>query len=98
MRKIKIYEPLKFFSPTIELVRELLITNLHDKFEQDTWKTFEVITKSNYWRKKQKIAINRPFCFFHPLLNLSENQLVIGNMHNKFGKDTWNKFCYRAHK
>ena len=28
-----------FFSAIIELVRELLISNMHHKFEEDTWKT-----------------------------------------------------------
>ena len=28
-----------FFSAIIKLVRELLISNIHNNFEQDTWKT-----------------------------------------------------------
>ena len=55
-----------FFSAIIELVQELLISNMHNKFEEDTWKTFQVIapTRSNYWLKLWKIAINRPFGIF----------------------------------
>ena len=33
-----------FFSAIIELVRALLISNMHNKFEKDTWKTFQVIS------------------------------------------------------
>ena len=48
---------LNFFSAIIELVQELLISNMHNKFEEDMWKTFQVIThtRSNYWRKISKI-------------------------------------------
>ena len=55
-----------FFSAIIELVQELLISNIHNKFEENMWKTFQVFapTRSNYWRKMWKIAINRPFFFF----------------------------------
>ena len=55
-----------FFSAIIELVREVVISNMHNKFEKDTWKTFQVIapTRSNYWRKRWKIAISRPFWIF----------------------------------
>ena len=35
---------LNIFSAIIEHVRELLISNMHNKFEQDTRKTFQVIT------------------------------------------------------
>ena len=69
-----------FFSAIIELVQELLISNIHNKFEENMWKTFQVIapTVSNYWRKMRKIAINRPFFFFfRPLLNLSKNYLLV---------------------
>ena len=57
------HRPFRFFLVAIELVRELLFSNMHKKFEQDKWKTFHVIapTGSNYWRKMRKIAINRPF-------------------------------------
>ena len=50
MRKIVINRPFKFFPAIIELVQELLISNIHNKFEEDTWKTFQVIapTRSNY--------------------------------------------------
>ena len=72
--------PFVFFPAIIELVRELVISNMHNRFEDDTWKTFQVIapTRSNYWRKMRKIAINRPFkIFFQPLLNLSNNYLLV---------------------
>ena len=64
----------------IELVRELVISNMHDRFEDDTWKTFQVIapTRSNYWRKMRKIVINLPFWKkIQPLLNLSKNYLWV---------------------
>ena len=80
MWKITINRPFFFFSAIIELVRELVISNMHNKFEKDMWKTFQVIapTRSNYWRKMWKIAINRPFFFFfRPLLNLSENWSLV---------------------
>ena len=32
-----------FFSAIINLVRELVICNIHNKFGKDTWKTFQVI-------------------------------------------------------
>ena len=59
-----------FFSAIIELVRELLISRIHNKFVEDTWKTFQVIapTRSNYRRIMRKIAINRLINFFSPLL------------------------------
>ena len=78
-----------------ELVRELVISNMHNKFEKDTWKTFQVIapTRSNYWRKRWKIAISRPFwIFFQPLLNLSEKWSLVtcktnlGRKHEKLFK------------
>ena len=34
---------LKFFIDIIKLVQELLISNMHNKFEENTWKTFQVI-------------------------------------------------------
>ena len=71
---------LNFFSAIIELVQELLISNMHNKFEEDMWKTFQVIPpkRSNHWRKMRKIAINRSFrIFFQPLLNLSKNYLLV---------------------
>ena len=81
-----------FFSAIIELVRELVISNMHNKFEKDMWKTFQVIapTRSNYWRKMSKIAINRPF-FFSAIIELVR-EVVISNMQNKFGKETWKTF------
>ena len=68
-----------FFSAIIELVQELLISNMHNQFEEDMWKTFQLIapTRSNYWRKMWKIAINRQFFFFWPLLKLSENWSLV---------------------
>ena len=90
----------EIFSAIIELAQELLISSMHHKFEEDTGKTFQVIapTKSNYWRKKRKIAISRPFKFFSAIIELVQ-KLVISNMHNKFGKDTWKTYSsYRAHK
>ena len=67
-----------FLPAIIELVQELLISNMHNKLEEDTCENVEVIapTRSNYWRKMRKITINRPFfLFFQPLLNLSKNYL-----------------------
>ena len=71
---------LNFFPAIIEVVQELVISNMHNRFEDDILKTFQVIapTRSNYWRKMRKIAINRPFwIFFQPLLNLSKNYLLV---------------------
>ena len=85
MRKIAINRPFFFFSAIIELVQELLINNIHNKFEENMWKTFQVIapTRSNYWRKMWKMAINRPFFyFFRPLLNLSENWSLVTCIQN----------------
>ena len=36
--------------------------------------------------KCKKITINRPFNFYPPIIELVR-ELVISNMHNKFGKD-----------
>ena len=93
MWKIAINRPFFFFSAIIELVRELVISNMHNKFEKDIWKTFQVIapTRSNYWRKMWKIAINRPFFFFLAIIELVR-ELVISNTHNKFEKDTSKTF------
>ena len=93
MWKIAINRPFFFFSAIIELVQELLISNMHNQFEEDMWKTFQLIapTRSNYWRKMWKIAINRPFFFFSAIIELVR-ELVISNMHNKFEKDTWKTF------
>ena len=68
-----------FLPAIIELVQELLISNMHNKLEEDMWKTFQVIapTRSNYWRKMRKITINWPFFFFRPLLNFSKNYLLV---------------------
>ena len=100
MWKIAINRPFFFFSAIIELVQELLISNMHNQFEEDMWKTFQLIapTRSNYWRKMWKIAINRPFFFFfRPLLNLSENWSLVTC------KQIWKGYVknfssYRAHK
>ena len=93
MRKITINRPFFFFSAIIELVQELLISNIHNIFEENMWKTFQLIapTRSNYWRKMWKIAINRPFFFFSAIIELVR-ELVISNMHNKFEKDMWKTF------
>ena len=82
-----------FLPAIIELVQELLISNMHNKLEEDTCENVEVIapTRSNYWRKMRKIAINRPFFFFSAIIELVR-ELVISNMHNKFEKDTWKTF------
>ena len=42
MWKIAINLPFFFFLAIIELVRELVISNMHNKFEKDTWKTFKL--------------------------------------------------------
>ena len=67
---------------------------MHNKFEEYTWKTFQVIapTRSNYWRKRWKIAISRPFKKKNLAIIELVRELVISNMHNKFGKDTWKTF------
>ena len=91
-----IWRGLKNFSTyRAHKVRELVISNMHNKFEKDTWETFQVIapTRSNYWRKRWKIAISRPFwIFFQPLLNLSEKWSLVtcktnlGRKHEKLFK------------
>ena len=84
---------LNVFSAIIKLVREVVISNMQNKFGKDMWKTFQVIapTRSNYWRKMWKIAINRPFFFFSAIIELVR-ELVISSTHNKFEKDTWITF------
>ena len=92
MRKIAINRPFWIiFSAIIELVQELLISNMHNEFEEDTWKTFQVIslTRSNYWRKMRKIAINQPFLIFFSAIIELVQELLISNMDNKFEEDTW---------
>ena len=93
MRKIAINRPFFFFSAIIELLQELLISNMHNQFEEDMWKTFQVFapTRSNYWRKMWKIAINRPFFFFSAIIELVQ-ELLISNMHNQFEEDMWKTF------
>ena len=94
-RKITIIRPFRIFSAITELVRELLISNMHNKFQEETWKTFEVIapTMSNYWREMQKIVISAIFNFFRPLLNWSLVTCItnLGRIHEKLSS-------YRAHK
>ena len=83
-----------FLPAIIELVQELLISNMHNKLEEDTCENVEVIapTRSNYWRKMRKIAINRPFwIFFSAIIELVQ-ELLISNMHNKFEEDMWKTF------
>ena len=36
-----------FFSAIIELVPELVISNMHNKFGKYTWKTFQVIAPTS---------------------------------------------------
>ena len=93
MRKIAINRPFWNFSAIIELVQELLISNIHNKFEENMLKTFQVIapTGSNYWRKMRKIAINRPFFFFSAIIELVQ-ELLISSMHNQFEEDMWKTF------
>ena len=93
MRKIAINRPFFFFSAIIELLQELLISNMHNQFEEDMWKTFQVFapTRSNYWRKMWKIAINRPFFFFLAIIELVQ-ELLISNMHKQFEEDMWKTF------
>ena len=45
-----------FLPAIIELVQELLISNMHNKLEEDTCENVEVIApiRSNYWRKNEK--------------------------------------------
>ena len=38
---------LNIFSAIIELVWELVISNMHNKFGKDTWKTFQVIAPTS---------------------------------------------------
>ena len=48
--KSQLISHFEFFSFIIELVQELLISHMHNKFEENTWKTFQVIapTRANY--------------------------------------------------
>ena len=91
MQKIGINRPFWIFLALIQLVRELVICNTNNKFGENTWKTFQVIapTRSSYWCKMKKIAINRPFCFFSAVIELVL-QLLICNTHYKFKQDKWN--------
>ena len=52
---------------------------MHDKFEEDTWKTFQVIapTRSNYRRKMRKIAEISHFDFFSAIIDKSENWSLV---------------------
>ena len=69
------------------------MSNMHNKFEEDTWKTFQVVapTRSNYRREMRKNAINRPFWFFLAIIELVR-ELLISNMHYKLEKDTCKDF------
>ena len=92
--KIAINRPFEIFSAIIELAQELLINNKHNKFEENTWKTFQVIapTRSNYWRKMRKNRIKSAILkFFSAIIELFQ-ELLIGNMHNKFEENTWKTF------
>ena len=59
MRKIAINRQFwNFFQPLLNLSKNyLLVKFMHNKFEDDTWQTFQVIapTRSNYWRKMRKM-------------------------------------------
>ena len=92
MRKIAINRPIFFFLAIIELLQELLISNMHNQFEEDMWKTFRVFapTRSNYWHKMWKITINRPF-FFLAIIELVQ-ELLISNMHSQFEEDMLKTF------
>ena len=66
---------------------------MHNKFEQDTWKTFEVIvpTRSNYWCEMRKISINRPFwIFFSAIIELVRVLVIclinLGRIHKQLFK------------
>ena len=67
---------------------------MHNQFEEDMWKTFQVFapTRSNYWRKMWKIAINRPFFFFFFIIIELVQELLISNMHKQFEEDMWKTF------
>ena len=67
---------------------------MHNKFEEDTWKTFQVIapTRSNYWRKMRKNRNKSAILtFFLAIIKLVQERLI-SNMHNKFEEDTRKKF------
>ena len=66
---------------------------MYNKFEQDTWLTFEVIvpTLSKYWHEMCKIPINWPFLIFSVIIELVR-ELVISDMPNKFEQDTCKTF------
>ena len=57
---------------------KLVISNMHNKFQKDTWKTAHVIapTRSNYWSKNAKNHNKSAILiFFQTLLKLSESCL-----------------------
>ena len=68
-----------FLPAIIELVQELLISNMHNKLEEDTCKNVEVIapTRSNYCRNEKNRNKSAILIFFQPLLNLSKNYLLV---------------------
>ena len=84
-----------FFQPFLnwKTVRELLISNMHNNFKEDTWKTFQVMapTRSNYWRKNAKNHNKLVILLFFTIIEIVR-ELVISHMPNKFGKDTWKTF------
>ena len=65
----------------IELVRELVMSDMHNKFEKETYKllklSVKLLTKNAENRKKSAILI-----FFQPLLNLSEDCLLVACITN----------------
>ena len=63
----------------------LVVCNMQNKFWKDTWKTFQVIapTRSNYWHTDEKIRNKAVILIFlQPVLNLSENWLLVTYMAN----------------
>ena len=94
MRKIAINRPFWIFFSLYWTCPRTLISNMYNKFEEDTWKTFQVIapTRSNYWRKMRKIAINRLFWKKNSAFIELVQELLISNMHNKFEENTWKTF------
>ena len=41
-KKSQLFRHFDFFQAIIELIWELLISNMHNKFEEDTWKLFKI--------------------------------------------------------
>ena len=66
---------------------------MHNKFKEDTWKTFKLSHPQDQiidvkGEKSQSVG---HFDFFSAIIEFVR-ELVISNMHNKFGKDTWKTF------